>query len=109
MDVRARLAAWLADKGRNDAMIDVWSGVHLLTGLAMGWVMEPFIALLILVLWEPLEIFVLNPIAARLLKAEFGFETLRNSLSDIIFDAIGVALGFWLLRWLVDPPFILFN
>lgn len=98
----------LAQRRRNDALIDGWSGVHLMTGVAMGWVMEPFIALLILVLWEPLENLVLSPLMMKWFKIEFGYETIRNSLSDILFDAVGVAIGFWALRALVDPPFVLF-
>lgn len=92
---------------RNNTLVDSWSGVHLMTGVAMGWVMEPFIALLLLVLWEPLEVLILSPLFARF-GIEFGFETLRNSVSDIVFDALGVALGFWALRGFVDPPFLLF-
>lgn len=99
---------WLFDERRNGALVDVWSGVHLMTGVALGWVVDPFVALLVMVLWEPFEVLVLSPIAQRIWGAEFGFESMRNIMSDIVFDAMGVALGFWLLRWLVAPPFILF-
>ena len=95
----------MANEHRNDRLVDPWSFVHLVTGIALGWTMAPFIALMLLVLWEPLEILVLSPLADRYLKLQFGFETLRNSLSDIVFDAAGVALGYWGLRALVDPPF----
>ena len=98
---------FLAKHRRNNALFDVWSIVHLVTGIVTGWVMDPFIALLILVLWEPLEILVLSPFLARF-KILFGHESLRNSLSDIFFDGVGVAIGFWLLLPLVDPPFTLF-
>lgn len=93
---------------RNNTLVDSWSFVHLLTGVAAGWVMDPFIALMILVLWEPLEILVLSPMFDRLLGIEFGFESLRNSMSDIVFDAAGVALGYWVLLAFVPPPFTLF-
>ncbi len=96
------------DRRRNDTLVDAWSGVHLVTGIWMGWVMDPFVALLILVLWEPFEILILSPLADRFLGIEFGFESLRNSLSDMTFDALGVAMGFWLLAAFVDPPFMLF-
>lgn len=93
---------------RNDALVDVWSAVHLVTGILAGWLMDPFVALLILVLWEPLEILVLSPFLGRR-GILFGHESLRNSLSDIFFDGIGVALGWWLLTLLVEPPFRLFS
>lgn len=98
---------FLAKHRRNVALFDAWSLVHLVTGAVAGWVMDPFIGLLILVLWEPLEILVLSPFLARF-GILFGHESLRNSLSDIFFDGAGVALGFWGLRALWDPPFTLF-
>jgi hypothetical protein len=73
----------------------------------MGWVMQPFVALAIMVLWEPLEILILSPLLARV-GIRFGYESLNNSLSDIFFNVVGVALGFWLLTYLVSPPFHLF-
>jgi len=81
--------------------------VHLVTGMIMGWVMRPFIALSIMVLWEPLELLVLSPLLARA-DIVFGDESLQNSLSDIVFDVVGVALGIWLLANLASPPFHLF-
>jgi hypothetical protein len=92
---------------RNDLLFDIWSVVHLLTGIGMAWVMDPFIALLIMVVWEPLEVLVLSPLMARR-GIVFGHESLRNSLSDIFFDCLGVALGYWVLTPLVAPPFHLF-
>lgn len=98
---------FLAKHRRNDAFFDAWSIVHVLTGIAFGWVMDPFVGLLIMVLWEPLEILVLSPFLARF-GILFGHESLKNSMSDVLFDAIGVALGYWVLTPLVDPPFVLF-
>lgn len=92
---------------RNDLLFDVWSVVHLITGIGMAWVMDPLVALLFLVLWEPLEILVLSPILGRF-GIVFGHETLRNSLSDIVFDCLGVALGWWVLTPMAEPPFHLF-
>lgn len=92
---------------RNDTLFDGWSLTHLLWGLVLGWVMNPVIALAIMVLWEPLEIFVLSPILARF-GIVFGFESLRNSLSDIVFDTLGVLLGAFVLTALFAPPFHLF-
>lgn len=103
-----RFRDWINHAGRNDTWLDVWSGVHLVMGVWVGWLMDPFIGLAIMVLWEPFEVFVLNPIFDRLWGIEFGFESLRNVLSDIVFDTAGVALGYWVLRDLVDPPFVLF-
>jgi hypothetical protein len=95
------------DPRRNSALLDNWSVVHVATGILMGWCVQPFIALSVMVLWEPLEILVLSPLLARR-GVKFGYESLRNSLSDIFFDVIGVALGAWLLANLVSPPFRLF-
>jgi hypothetical protein len=94
---------------RNDAYVDTWSWVHLATGAGMAWVMNPFWALVILILWEPIEIFVLSPLMWKWFGIEFGYETLKNSLSDIVFNIAGVLIGLYLLRALVDPPFILFG
>lgn len=103
-----RFVAWMNHSGRNDTVVDEWSGVHLVTGVWAGWLMDPFIALLIMVLWEPLEMLVLNPLFERWWGIEFGFESLRNAMSDIVFNAAGVALGYWGLRAFVEPPFVLF-
>lgn len=70
--------------------------------------MPPFIALALLVLWEPFEIFLLGPFLARF-NIVFGRESLRNSLSDIVFDFIGIVIGAWLLTEIVSPPFFLFG
>jgi hypothetical protein len=97
----------MTEHRRNGNLFDRWSIVHLLTGVVMGWVMAPFVAVSLMVLWEPLEILVLSPLLARRGIA-FGYESLRNSLSDIFFDVVGVALGTWLLSSLAVPPFHLF-
>lgn len=73
----------------------------------MGWVMQPFVALSIMVLWEPLELLVLSPLLARR-DIVFGDESVKNSLSDIFFDVLGVAAGTWLLGAAATPPFHLF-
>lgn len=93
---------------RNDRLVDPWSIVHLLTGVGMGWIMDPFWALLIMILWEPVELYVISPITWRLMQREFGHESLANSWSDILFDAAGVTFGAFLLRLWLEPPFILF-
>lgn len=93
---------------RNDSLYDNWSIVHLISGMGFGWTMPPFIALALLVLWEPLEILVLSPILARY-NIVFGYETIRNSLSDIFFDTVGVLIGTYLLLHYIDPPFQLFQ
>jgi hypothetical protein len=92
---------------RNNALHDKWSLVHLATGIILGWVMSPFVALLIMVLWEPLEILILSPLLGRF-GIIFGYESLRNSLSDICFNCLGVALGAWGLTAIAVPPFHLF-
>ena len=74
----------------------------------MGWVIDPFVALALMVLWEPFEILILSPILYSRFGLVFGFESLRNSLSDIVFDTIGIIVGAYLLSRVIDPPFMLF-
>jgi hypothetical protein len=93
---------------RNNALFDIWSIVHFTTGVALGWLIDPFFGLAIMVLWEPLEILVLSPILWKRYNIVFGHETLHNSLSDIVFDTLGVLTGYLLLTSLFDPPFHLF-
>lgn len=93
---------------RNNAVFDSWSIVHGLSGVFMGWVMPPQIALILMAAWEPFEIFIISPVAARW-GIVFGHETLKNSFSDIIADTIGIIIGAFLLTNFVDPPFYLFQ
>jgi len=93
---------------RNNALFDNWSIVHLCSGIIFGWTMPPFIALAILVLWEPFEILILSPFLARF-GIIFGYETIRNSLSDIFFDTVGVVIGFYVLAHFFNPPLQLFQ
>lgn len=90
---------------RNNRLFDIWSIVHLLTGVAMGWVIDPFVALVLMIAWEPFEIFLLGPAVKRLTGKTFGYESFRNSMSDILFDAAGVAIGAYLLSAVASPPF----
>ncbi len=92
---------------RNNALYDKWSIIHIVSGIALSWVMPPFIAIALLVLYEPFEILILSPILARY-DIVFGYETIRNSLSDVVFDTIGVIIGGYLLAKIIDPPFRLF-
>ncbi|CAN5442012.1 hypothetical protein BH10PAT3_BH10PAT3_1300 [soil metagenome] len=89
---------------RNDVLLDIWSVTHFFVGVTFGWLMSPLAAIIIMVLWEPLEILVLSPLLRRM-NIIFGHETLRNSLSDIFFDILGVLIGLFVLSALVTPPF----
>lgn len=82
---------------RNDSLVDLWSINHFVSGVLLGWIMDPFWALVILILWEPFEILLLGPALYRWKGIEFGHETWQNSISDIVFDAAGVAVGAYLL------------
>lgn len=84
----------------NDRLVDFWSATHLAWGLVLALFMDPWLAFGLLVLWEPLEVLVLSPLVAKV-GVSFGHESLRNSMSDIVFDAIGVAIGYWAVRPLV--------
>lgn len=92
---------------RNGSLFDTWSVVHFCMGVLLGWVMPAFPAIAILILWEPIEIFVLSPLLAKV-NITFGYESLRNSLSDICFDLLGVAVGAELLTQVAAAPFHLF-
>lgn len=92
---------------RNGNIFDFWSIIHFNTGVLLGWLLDPFIALVIMVLWEPLEIFVISPFFMRF-NVVFGYETIRNSLSDILFDTLGVIVGAVVLTSIFSPPFHLF-
>lgn len=94
-------------KRRNDKLFDLWSLTHIAWAALLAWVMNPLIALSIMVLWEPLEILVISPILAKF-DIDFGHESLRNSLSDIVFDIFGVLLGAFVIAAAAEPPFYLF-
>jgi hypothetical protein len=81
---------------RNDKLVDVWSATHVAWGAAMTMVFGPAYAWALMALWEPVEVMMLSPFLARF-GIRFGHESLRNSLSDIAFNTIGVALGWALL------------
>jgi hypothetical protein len=82
---------------RNSRFVDTWSFIHLIFGIVFGLIFSPLIAVLILIVWEPIEIFIISPILARH-KIVFGYETLNNSFSDILFDIIGVLIAVNLFR-----------
>ena len=92
---------------RNGSLFDWWSLTHIAWAALLAWVMNPMVALSIMVLWEPLEVLVLSPLLAKR-GISFGYESIQNSLSDIFFDVIGVFLGVYVLTKLFDPPFFLF-
>lgn len=77
------------------------------TGIIMGWTINPWIALILMILWEPFEILILSP---RLMKfnSNFGYESFRNSISDIFFDTLGIIIGAFVLGSLLPPPFHFF-
>ena len=93
---------------RNNRLYDPWSLVHLTTGILLGWAFSnPFIALLIMAAYEPVEVLILSPILWRY-GITFGYESWRNSLSDVVFDGIGIAVGSVLLAGVAVAPFQLF-
>jgi len=89
---------------RNNELLDNWSLVHLATGILLGWLINPIYALIIMTAWEPLEIFVLSPILARF-GINFGYETLKNSLSDIAVNIAGIAIGAFVIKSVFGAPF----
>ncbi|OGL30544.1 hypothetical protein A3F37_01595 [Candidatus Saccharibacteria bacterium RIFCSPHIGHO2_12_FULL_41_12] len=76
--------------------------------MLLAWVMSPWVVLAIMTLWEPIEIFVISPILAKY-GIGFGYEGPLNSFSDILFNIVGILIGYYLLREIATPPFYLFN
>lgn len=77
---------------RNGKLVDAWSFVHLATCAALSFVVGPVVSFLVALAWEPLEVLVLSPLLAKR-GIDFGHESLRNSLSDVAFNAAGALLG----------------
>ncbi len=75
---------------RNDKLVDIWSLVHAASSAGLAWLIGPVAAFIVVTLWEPLEIFVLSPLLAKR-GIVFGYETWRNSLSDIVFNTLGIS------------------
>lgn len=78
---------------RNDTLVDIWSLVHIGSSGALAWLLGPLPAFIIVTLWEPFEIFVLSPLLAKR-GIIFGYESWRNSLSDIFFNSAGIFLAY---------------
>jgi len=91
-------------RSRNNVLLDKWSLVHITSGVLLGWLLPPILALVLLVLWEPLEILVLSPLLHKV-GINFGYETLKNSLSDIVYDVIGFLIGYYIITKLVTLVF----
>jgi hypothetical protein len=79
----------------NGRIIDWWSLVHLVTGVVMGAVINPFIAIALMVLYEPFEIYIIYPMMYQNFGIVFGNESWVNSMSDIVIDVIGVCIGYY--------------
>lgn len=88
-------------------MFDIWSVIHFFNGVILGWLLDPLLAIAIMVVWEPLEVFVISPLLAKV-GIIFGNESLHNSVSDIFYDVLGITLGTWALTAVIGPPFHLF-
>jgi len=94
---------------RNTRLYDRWSNVHILSGIIAGWTLHPLAAFALCALYEPFEVFLLSPFLMKR-GIVFGYEALPNSLSDIFFDSIGIAIGFFLALHLGRPQdFLLYH
>lgn len=71
--------------------------------------MHPILALALVVVFEPFELYVLFPFLYENYGIVFGNETYINSLSDIAINMLGVAYGYFSLRKKYHPPFVLFE
>lgn len=86
---------------RNTRLVDWWSLSHVGWGVLLSVLVGPFLALLVLTLWEPFEVLVLSPLAARR-GLDFGHESLRNSIMDLVFNSLGVLIAVTLVFPFVD-------
>ena len=93
----------------NNQLIDFWSIAHFLSGAALGWIMHPLVAIGLLTIFEPFEIYILFPFFYENFGIIFGHETYINSISDLIINSLGVAYGYFVLRKRYPPPFRLFE
>lgn len=93
----------------NNQLIDFWTLVHFSSGAALGWIMNPLWAIVILTLYEPYEVYILFPFLYENFGIVFGNETYINSVSDIVVNTLGVAFGYFYLRKRSPPPFTLFE
>lgn len=82
---------------RNGRLIDWWSLVHFVVSALLATLINPVWALIITAAWEPLEIFIISPMLAKI-NVDFGYETLRNSISDILFNTLGVLAAIFFLN-----------
>lgn len=85
---------------RNDKIADKWSLVHFTTGIALVVLLQNVSVLVLwlgMAAWEPLEIFVISPLLAKR-GITFGYESWRNSLSDIVFNTLGLVVGMVIFR-----------
>ena len=88
---------------RNARLYDAWSTVHILTGILFGLIFPILPAFVVMVLWEPLEVLLLSPFLMRR-GIIFGYEALPNSLTDILFDAVGIALSYAVVTHIGQLP-----
>lgn len=78
----------------------------MVVGILFGWAVHPGLAWIVMAVWEPFEIFVVHPVVHRLTGFHFGYESWRNSLADIAYNTLGLAIGFFVARPLLPPPFV---
>lgn len=90
------------DSRRNQRLVDGWSGLHLLGGVVVALVLPPFWALVVAVLFEPVEVLVIGPVVARY-DIDFGHEGVRNLAMDLVFDVAGILVGAFWLRDVLAP------
>lgn len=90
---------------RNDRLVDIWSLTHFGWGFLLAFFFHPLLAFGLLVVWEPVEVLLLSPLLARF-GIRFGHEHLKNALSDIVFDGLGVVVGLWVAGMMsVEMPY----
>lgn len=78
---------------RNNRLVDRWSFVHFASSAALCWLVGPVPAFVITALWEPFEIYIISPLLGKK-GIVFGYETWRNSVSDIFFNTAGISVAF---------------
>lgn len=82
---------------RNGSLVDVWSFVHVGASALITLFVGPLLAIVITFAWEPLENLVICPLLGKF-GILFGHETLKNSLSDLVFNTIGIGIAYILMN-----------
>ncbi len=81
----------------NDLFVDKWSFIHVPSGGVLTILFGPIIAFITTTLGKPSEVLVISPMLMKR-NIVFGHESLRNSISDLVFNTVGIILALIILE-----------